>query len=99
MLNLWAKRVAASLGCLLVFVGSLASAEALLPRSWHDLDDANIRMQIFRHHVFDWDFTWSAVAFGTNVVVVAAMFLTCMWMLWLLVSHWDMSPGKDEGQS
>ena len=96
MPKLWIKRITATLGCLLLFAGTMACSQLLLSRSWRDLDDANVRMQVFRHHVFDWDFIWSAVAFGTNVVLVLSLFLFSFWMFWLLITRWDMRPSRQQ---
>lgn len=95
--NPWTTRIAASLGCFALFVLSFASALLLIPRSWRDLDDANVRMQvhIFRFHVYDEDFIWAAVAFGSVVLTVAAMFLCCLWVLWKVIAMWNPPPGKD----
>ena len=92
--QLWALRIAAIFGCLVLLVCTVATAAFVLPRSWHDLDDANVRMHIFRIHGYDGDFIWSAVGFGTNVVIVVAMFACCLWMFWLLIRHWHTSLGK-----
>jgi hypothetical protein len=94
--KLWTLRVAAILGCLSLFAGSVACATVMMSRSWRDLDDANVRMHVMRIHGFDWDFIWSVIAFVTIAVSVIALFMCCAWMFWILLSHWDMSTGKDE---
>jgi hypothetical protein len=96
--RLWTLRLAATLGCLALLAGTIASAALLIPRSWHDLDDANTRMHIFRFHVYDPDFIAAAVAFGTTVIAMLAMFAVCLWMFWILRTHWDMAGGRDETQ-
>jgi hypothetical protein len=96
--DLWAKRLAAALGCLALLAGCIASALLLIPRSWHDLDDANVRMHIFRFHVYDPDFIWSAVAFGAIVLTVVSMFACWLWVFWMLVSRWNLPGAKDESQ-
>ena len=91
-------RLAAILGCLALLAGSVVTAMLVIPRSWRELDDAYVRMHLFRFHVYDPDFIASAVAFGTTIVAVAAMFAVSMWMFWLLRRHWDMTNGNDETQ-
>jgi hypothetical protein len=93
--ELRAKRIAGIVGCLALLACSLASAWVLIPRSWHDLDDAMTRMRIFRFHVYDPDFIWSAIAFAAVVLTVAAMFLCCPWAFWMLARRWT-GPPTDE---
>jgi hypothetical protein len=89
MLKLWTLRIAATLASLALFAGTMIGSEILLRRSWRDLEDADTRMHIFRFHVYDPDFIWSAVAFGANAVIVLAMFLFCFWMFWIVIHRWD----------
>jgi hypothetical protein len=95
--ELWAKRIAATVGCLALLACSLASAWVLIPRSWRDLDDATTRMRIFRFHVYDADFIWSAIAFASVVLTVAAMFLCCLWAFWMLARCWTTPPTGGPG--
>lgn len=97
-IKLWTLRIVATLACLLLFAGTMACSQLILSRSWRDLDDANVRMQIFKHHVFDWDFIWNAAAFGFNVAVVLAMFLCSFWMFWILIHRWDMALGRNKAR-
>jgi|GEM_PF-5759757 len=94
MVKLWTLRVLATLACLGLFAATMAGSPMLLHRSWRDLEDANTRMQIFKHHVYDVDFIWSAVAFGANALIVVSLFLFCFWMFWILIHNWDMAQDR-----
>jgi hypothetical protein len=94
----WALRLTAAIGCLLLLAGTIASAVLLIPHSWHDLDDATVRMHILRIHGIDGDYIWSVVAFGSVVLTVVAMFICCLWLFWMLPGYWNRPLGKDEGQ-
>jgi hypothetical protein len=95
--KLWTLRIAAIVGCLALYVGSIAGGDLLVSRSWQDLLEANVRSRIFRNHGFyNWDLIWSAIAFGTIAISVVAMFLFCLWMSWILINHWDITASKSE---
>jgi len=97
--RLWGLRIAAIAGCLVLFIASIACSVLLITRSWHDLDDATVRMRVFRNHGFyNWDYIWSVIAFGMIVVSVVALIAFCLWMFWILASHWDMSGRKNGTQ-
>ena len=89
MAKSWIIRIGAALGCVALFLGTMALSSLLLRRSWRDLEDTNTRMHIFRFHVYDMDFIWSAIAFGANALIVVTMFLFCFWMFWILIHRWE----------
>ncbi|MEO8883936.1 MAG: hypothetical protein ABI377_11090 [Devosia sp.] len=94
--KLWVLRIAASLGCLVLFVSCIVGGKLLVERSWQDFNDATVRSHIFRQHGFyNWDFIWSAIAFGTIALTVVAMFGCCLWMCLLLIRRWDTMNGEN----
>ena len=94
--KLWTLRIAATVGCLVLFASCIIGGKLLMERSWQDFDDANVRSHIFRNHGFyNWDFIWSAITFGTIALTVVAMFMFCLWMCVLLIRRWDTLHGEN----